>query len=113
MKQIFKFIIPAAVAALLCAAAPAARAAQAPSASEGMSLSQQDAVNVVITDAGPNKVKVVKVIRTYLNIDLREAKELVDKADNGPVTVAEKLPKDKADAMKAELEEAGAKVQLK
>ena len=95
---------------LLSAGFTVAKTSDTPS---GVSISQEDAVSVVITSAGPNKVKVVKVLRTHLDIDLREAKEMVDKVDNGPVTIASKVAKDKAEQMKKELEEAGAKVELK
>lgn len=83
------------------------------SSSEGVSLSEEETVSVVITNAGPNKVKVVKVLRTHLNIDLRDAKEMVDKVDKGPVTVASEIGKEKAEAMVKELVEAGAKAEIK
>ena len=63
-----------------------------------------------LTEIGPNKVKVIKIVRDYTGLGLKEAKELVDKA---PVAVKEKLSKADAEALKAKLEEAGATVELK
>ena len=64
--------------------------------------------NVVLTSAGPNKLPVIKIIKEVTGLGLKEAKDI---ADNGGV-VKEGLPKEEADALKAQLEEAGATVEL-
>lgn len=66
--------------------------------------------NLVLADAGSNKVSVIKVVREITGLGLKEAKELVD---NAPKTVKEGLSKAEAEEMKAKLEEAGAKIELK
>ena len=89
------------------AAAPVAVAAvgaAAPAAEE------KTEFDVVLMDAGSGKIGVIKVVRELTGLGLKEAKELVDGA---PKTVKEGASKDDAEAMKAKLEEAGAKVELK
>ena len=66
--------------------------------------------NVELTDAGPNKVKVIKVVREVTGLGLKEAKDLVDAA---PKNVKEGASKAEADDLKAKLEAEGAKVTLK
>ena len=66
--------------------------------------------DVVLADAGASKLGVIKVVREITGLGLKEAKELVDGA---PKTLKEAVAKDDAEAMKAKLEEAGAKVELK
>ena len=66
--------------------------------------------DVVLADAGAAKLGVIKVVRELTGLGLKEAKALVDGA---PGTVKEAVAKDEAEAMKAKLEEAGAKVELK
>ena len=66
--------------------------------------------DVILADAGASKLGVIKVVRELTGLGLKEAKELVDGA---PKTLKEGLGKDDAEAMKAKLEEAGAKVELK
>ncbi len=66
--------------------------------------------DVVLADAGAAKLGVIKVVRELTGLGLKEAKALVDGAPN---TVKEAVAKDEAEAMKAKLEEAGAKVELK
>ena len=66
--------------------------------------------NVVLTEAGANKVSVIKAVREITGLGLKEAKDLVDGA---PKTVKEAMPKADAEAAKKKLEEAGAKVELK
>jgi large subunit ribosomal protein L7/L12 len=66
--------------------------------------------NVVLTDAGANKVSVIKAVREITGLGLKEAKDLVDGA---PKAVKEGMPKADAEAAKKKLEEAGAKVELK
>jgi len=69
-----------------------------------------DSVNVELTDAGQQKIAVIKVVKETLNLGLKEAKDLVEKA---PVIVKENVKQDEADALKAKLEEAGASVSFK
>ena len=66
--------------------------------------------DVVLADAGASKLNVIKVVRAITGLGLKEAKELVDGA---PKTLKEAVAKEEAEKMKAELEEAGAKVELK
>ncbi|MGN0106565.1 MAG: 50S ribosomal protein L7/L12 [Hominilimicola sp.] len=66
--------------------------------------------DVVLADAGASKLGVIKIVRELTGLGLKEAKALVDGAPN---TVKEAVAKDDAEAMKAKLEEAGAKVELK
>ena len=66
--------------------------------------------NVVLKDAGANKISVIKVVRDATGLGLKEAKELVDGA---PKTVKEAVSKDEAEALKAKFVEAGATVELK
>ena len=65
--------------------------------------------NVVLKDAGAAKLKVVKVVKDAAGLGLKEAKDLVDGA---PSTIKEGMPKEEAEKLKAELEEAGATVEL-
>ncbi|MBI3775068.1 MAG: 50S ribosomal protein L7/L12 [Gammaproteobacteria bacterium] len=94
-----KFGVSAAVAA-----APAAAAAGAPAAAE------KTEFNVVMSSFGDNKVNVIKVIRTITGLGLKEAKDLVEGV---PSMVKEGIAKADAEAIKKQLEEAGAKVELK
>ena len=91
------------------AAAPVAAAgAAAPAAAAEEEKTEFD---VVLKDVGSEKIKVIKVVREVVaGLGLKEAKELVD---NAPKTVKEGLSKAEAEEMKAKLEEAGAKVELK
>ncbi|WP_026883629.1 50S ribosomal protein L7/L12 [Clostridium akagii] len=87
------------------ASAPAAAAgAAAPEAEE------KSEFDVVLLEAGPNKIKVIKVVREITGLGLKEAKGIVDGA---PKTVKEAVAKDEAEALKAKIEETGAKVELK
>jgi large subunit ribosomal protein L7/L12 len=90
-------------AAAVAVAAPAAAAA-APAAEE------KDEFDVILASAGEKKVNVIKVVRELTGLGLKEAKDLVDGA---PSTVKEAVSKADAANMKAKLEEAGAKVDLK
>ncbi len=65
---------------------------------------------VVLKEAGAQKINVIKVVRAATGLGLKEAKDLVDGA---PKPVKESIPKDEAEKLKKELEEAGAKVELK
>jgi large subunit ribosomal protein L7/L12 len=94
------------------AAAPVAVAAAAPAAGggDGAAEEEKDSFDVVITGAGDKKIQVIKVVRSVTSLGLKEAKDLVDGA---PGTVREGLAKDEAESIKAQLEEAGATVELK
>jgi large subunit ribosomal protein L7/L12 len=94
------------------AAAPMAVAAApgAPAAGDGAAAEEKDSFDVVLTGAGDKKIQVIKVVRAATGLGLKEAKDLVDGA---PGTVKEALAKDEAEKLKAELEEAGAGVELK
>jgi large subunit ribosomal protein L7/L12 len=70
----------------------------------------QTEFNVVLKEAGAQKINVIKVVRAHTGLGLKEAKDLVDGA---PKTVKEGLNKDDADKLKKELEDAGGKVELK
>ncbi|MFO1536611.1 MAG: 50S ribosomal protein L7/L12, partial [Actinomycetota bacterium] len=71
---------------------------------------EQTEFDVVLTDAGAQKIQVIKEVRTLTNLGLKEAKDLVDGA---PKPVLEKVGKEDAEKAKAQLEEAGASVELK
>ena len=71
---------------------------------------EQNAFNVELTDAGAQKIAVIKVVKEVLGLGLKEAKDMVDAA---PAIVKEGLKKEDAEALKAKLEGAGAKVTLK
>ena len=82
----------------------------AAAAEGGAAAEEKDEFDVELTEVGPNKVKVIKVVREATGLGLKEAKEIVDGA---PKAVKEKISKADADALKAKLEEAGASVELK
>ncbi len=87
-------------------AAPAAGGAGAGAAA----VEEKTEFNVVLLEAGPNKVQVIKAVRELTGLGLKEAKDLVDGA---PKNVKEGAPKADAEAAKKKLEEAGAKAELK
>jgi len=91
-------------AAVVAVAAPAAAGAAAPAAEE------KTEFTVVLAAAGEKKVEVIKVVRAATGLGLKEAKDLVDGA---PKPVKEGIAKADAEALKKQLEEAGAKVELK
>ena len=93
-----------AAAPVAVAAAPAAGAAPAAAAEE------QSEFDVILASAGDKKINVIKVVRELTGLGLKEAKDLVDGA---PKPVKEKISKEDAEAVKAKLEEAGAKVEIK
>ena len=90
------------------AAAPVAAAAAAGPA--GPAAEVKDTFDVILADAGANKINVIKEVRAITNLGLKEAKDLVEGA---PKPVKEGVKQDEADAIKKKLEEAGAKVTLK
>jgi len=92
----------------ITAAAPVAvAAAGAPAAAEA---EEKTSFDVVLNAAGAQKIQVIKVVRAVTGLGLKEAKDLVDSAPNA---VKEGITKDEADALKAQLEDAGAEVELK
>ena len=94
------------------AAAPVAVAAPgAPAAGgDGAAAEEQSTFDVMLTGAGDKKIQVIKVVRAITNLGLKEAKDLVDGA---PSADKEGVPREEADQIKAQLEEAGATVELK
>ena len=92
------------------AAVGAAPAASGADGDAGGAAEEKDEFEVVITSAGDKKVNAIKVVRAVTGLGLKEAKALVDEA---PSTVKEGLPKDEAEDIKSQLEEAGASVELK
>jgi len=89
------------------AAAPVAAAAAAPAAEAA---EEKDSFDVVLTAAGDQKINVIKEVRAITGLGLKEAKDMVEGA---PKTLKEGEKKDEAEAMKTQLEAAGAKVELK
>jgi large subunit ribosomal protein L7/L12 len=93
------------------AAAPMAFAAAAPAAGgDAAPVEEKDEFTVVLTEAGDKKINVIKVVRAVTGLGLKEAKDLVDGA---PQNVKESVSKAEAEDLKKQLEEAGAKVELK
>ena len=92
------------------AAAMAAPAAGGAAAGGAAAAEEKTEFNVVLTEAGANKVSVIKAVREITGLGLKEAKDLVDGA---PKPVKEGMAKADAEAAKKKLEEAGAKVELK
>lgn len=91
---------PMAVAAMPIAGAGAAAAAE----------EEKTEFEVVLTDHGANKINVIKVVREVTGLGLKEAKELVD---NPPKPIKNDVPKEEAENIKKQIEEAGGKVELK
>jgi large subunit ribosomal protein L7/L12 len=92
-------------AAPVAVAAPGAAGPAAPAEAE-----EQTAFDVVLTGAGDKKIQVIKEVRAVTGLGLKEAKDLVDSA---PKPVKEGVARDEADSIKAQLEEAGASVDVK
>jgi large subunit ribosomal protein L7/L12 len=99
-----KFGVTAA-APVAVAAAPAAGTAPAAAAEE-----EQTEFSAILTEIGPNKIPVIKVVRELTGLGLKEAKDVVDAF---PKAVKEGISKDEAEKIKAALEEVGAKVEIK
>jgi len=96
---------PVAVAAAPAAGAPAAGGDGAAAAAE-----EQTEFSAILTEVGPNKIPVIKVVRELTQLGLKEAKDLVDAA---PKPVKEGVARDEAEKIKSALEEQGAKVEIK
>jgi large subunit ribosomal protein L7/L12 len=94
------------------AAAPVAVAAPGGAAAggDGAAAEEKTSFDVVLTEAGGQKIQVIKVVRAVTGLGLKEAKDLVDSA---PKPVKEGAAQEEADQIKAQLEEAGATVELK
>ena len=106
VKQFEETFGVSAAAPVAVAAGPAAGgAAQAPEEEE-----EKTEFDVVLTAAGDKKIQVIKEVRALTSLGLKEAKDLVDSA---PKPVLERVPKEAADKAKAQLEGAGASVELK
>jgi large subunit ribosomal protein L7/L12 len=103
-KQIEEKYGVTAAAPMMMAGAMAGGAAAAPAAEE------KTEFTVLLKEAGAQKINVIKVVRAATGLGLKEAKDLVDGA---PKAVKEGVPKEEAEKLKKELEEAGAKVELK
>jgi large subunit ribosomal protein L7/L12 len=91
-------------------AAPAAAPAGGGGADGADAEEESTTADVILTGAGDKKIQVIKVVRAATGLGLKEAKALVDEA---PKPVKEGIEKDEAEKLKAELEEAGASVELK
>jgi large subunit ribosomal protein L7/L12 len=95
----------------ITAAAPVAAAAAPAGGGDGAGAAEeQTAFDVVLTGAGQQKIQVIKVVRAITGLGLKEAKDVVDGAPNA---VKEGVTREEADAVKAQLEEAGASVEIK
>jgi large subunit ribosomal protein L7/L12 len=95
----------------ITAAAPVAVAAPGAAAGgDGAAAEEKTSFDVVLAEAGGQKIQVIKVVRAVTGLGLKEAKDLVDSA---PKPVKEGVAQEEADQIKAQLEEAGAEVELK
>ncbi|HIJ56335.1 MAG TPA: 50S ribosomal protein L7/L12 [Deltaproteobacteria bacterium] len=92
------------------AAAPVAMMAAIPGAEAGAAAEEKTEFDVVLIAAGDKKIQVIKEVRAITGLGLKDAKALVDEA---PKPVKEAVSKDEAEKIKAQLEEAGAQVELK
>lgn len=91
------------------AAAPAVAVAAGPAAG-GEAVEEQTEFDVILTDMGANKIAAIKAVRSVTGLGLKDAKDLVEGA---PKPLKEAVSKDEAEKIKAEVEEAGAKVEVK
>ena len=91
-------------------AAPVMMAVGAAAGGEAEAVEEKDSFDIEITEAGSNKISVIKAVREFTEIGLKDAKDLVDAA---PKVVKEGVKKEEAEEIKKKLEEAGAKVNLK
>jgi len=91
-------------------AAPVAVAAAGGAAAPAAAVEEKTEFDVVLADAGPNKINVIKVVREITALGLKEAKDLVEGA---PKAIKEGVGKDEANDIKKKLEDAGAKVEVK
>ena len=91
-------------------AAAAVAVAAAPAAGAGAAAAEKTSFDVILTSAGQAKLQVVKVVKDITGLGLKEAKDLVDGA---PKPIKEGVSKEEAESVKAQLEEAGAEVEVK
>jgi large subunit ribosomal protein L7/L12 len=94
----------------ITAAAPVAVAAAGGGGGAAPEAEEKTSFDVVLTGAGQQKIQVIKVVRAITGLGLKEAKDLVDSA---PKPVKEGINQEEADSIKAQLEEAGAEVEVK
>jgi large subunit ribosomal protein L7/L12 len=94
----------------ITAAAPVAVAAAGGGGDGAAAVEEQTAFDVILTGAGDKKIQAIKVVRAVTGLGLKEAKDLVDSA---PQAVKEGVTQEEADTIKAQLEEAGASVEIK
>ena len=99
-----------AAAPVAVAAAPAAGGAAGGDGAAAAAPEEQTEFSAVLTEVGPNKIPVIKVVRELTSLGLKEAKDLVDAA---PKAVKEGVARDEAEKIKAALEEQGGKVEIK
>ena len=92
------------------AAAPVAVAAAGPAAGPAEAEEEKTEFDVVLAEVGPEKIKVIKVVRELTGLGLKEAKEVVDTA---PSKIKEGIGKEEAEEIKKQIEEVGAKVEVK
>jgi large subunit ribosomal protein L7/L12 len=90
--------------------ASAAPAAAAPAAEVAAPVEEKTEFDAILTEVGPNKINVIKVVRELTGLGLKEAKAVVDEA---PKAIKEAVSKDEAEKIAAKMAEAGAKVQIK
>ena len=105
-----EFGVSAAAGVVVAAAGDGAAAAEEKDSFDVDAGAEKDEFDVELTEVGPNKVKVIKVVREVTGLGLKEAKEVVDGA---PKVVKEGASKDEAEDIKTKLEAEGAKVTLK
>jgi large subunit ribosomal protein L7/L12 len=112
LRELSEFVKQFEETFIVSAAAPVAVAAGpvGAGAAPAEEVEEQTEFDVVLTGAGEKKIQVIKEVRALTSLGLKEAKDLVDSA---PKPVLERVPKDQADKAKAQLEGAGASVELK
>jgi large subunit ribosomal protein L7/L12 len=99
-----------AAAPVAAVAAPAAAAGGGEAGAAAAATEEQTEFSAILTEVGPNKIPVIKVVRELTQLGLKEAKDLVDAA---PKPVKEGVARDEAEKIKTALEEQGAKVEIK
>jgi large subunit ribosomal protein L7/L12 len=92
------------------AAAPVVAAAAGPAVAEGAQAEEQTEFDIILISFGDKKIQVIKEVRAITGLGLKDAKVLVDEV---PKPVKEGIPKDEAEKIKSQLEEAGAQVEIK
>jgi len=111
MKKIAFILFAALLSSLMTFAAPSSRqSSQEPDLAFTNQALEAEFFDVYLKDVGINKIKVVKILRSYLEIDLKVAYELVQEA---PIVIKESMPAEKAKELQKELTEVGATVELR